>query len=64
MNPDISQPVYSSLSGISNVLLINPLPYTAFVWLLSKAKLVLTDSGESKKRPQVWGSSSCDARKY
>ena len=55
MNPDISQPVYSSLSGISNVLLINPLPYTAFVWLLSKAKLVLTDSGGIQEEAPSFG---------
>ncbi|HON26098.1 MAG TPA: UDP-N-acetylglucosamine 2-epimerase (non-hydrolyzing) [Myxococcota bacterium] len=55
MNPDISQPVYSSLNGISNVLLINPLPYTAFVWLLSKAKLVLTDSGGIQEEAPSFG---------
>jgi UDP-N-acetylglucosamine 2-epimerase (non-hydrolysing) len=44
-NPSISGPVRSILSGLSNVHLIEPLDYPAFVALLDASYLVLTDSG-------------------
>lgn len=45
LNPNVTDIVYSRLKGISNVKLINPLGYPAFVWLMNKACLILTDSG-------------------
>lgn len=45
LNPNVQQPVSELLSGIDNVKLINPLAYPAFVWLMNKSKLIITDSG-------------------
>jgi UDP-N-acetylglucosamine 2-epimerase (non-hydrolysing) len=45
LNPNVSKPVYEILSNINNVYLINPLGYPAFVWLMKKSYLILTDSG-------------------
>ena len=45
LNPNVQKPVYELLDGISNIKLITPLSYPAFVWLMSKAYLIITDSG-------------------
>lgn len=45
MNPKILDPVQKLLGGISNIHLIQPLEYEAFVYLLNHSHLVLTDSG-------------------
>ncbi|AQX14249.1 UDP-N-acetylglucosamine 2-epimerase [Elizabethkingia meningoseptica] len=45
LNPHVKEPVYNILSNINNVKLISPLAYPAFVWLMSKAYIILTDSG-------------------
>jgi UDP-N-acetylglucosamine 2-epimerase (non-hydrolysing) len=45
LNPNVQKPVYELLSGLSNVKLIPPLAYPAFVWLMNKSYLILTDSG-------------------
>lgn len=45
LNPNVQEPVNRILSGIDNVYLIEPQDYLPFVYLLSKAYLILTDSG-------------------
>ncbi len=45
LNPNVREPVGKILSEISNVHLIEPLSYEEFVHLMSKAYLLLTDSG-------------------
>jgi len=45
LNPNVREPVNRLLSGISNVYLIEPLDYLPFVFLMSRAYIVLTDSG-------------------
>ena len=45
LNPNVQKPVYSILKGNPNIHLIDPLSYEAFVWLMDKAKIVITDSG-------------------
>ena len=45
LNPNVRDPVYSLLSGIANIHLINPLNYPDFIWFLNEAFIVLTDSG-------------------
>ena len=44
-NPNVRQVVNSVLSGIDNVLLIDPLDYMPLVHLMKRAYMVLTDSG-------------------
>lgn len=45
LNPQVQKPVYEILGGIANVSLIDPLGYPAFVWLMIKSYIILTDSG-------------------
>ncbi|HLT41832.1 MAG TPA: UDP-N-acetylglucosamine 2-epimerase (non-hydrolyzing) [Sphingobacteriaceae bacterium] len=45
LNPNVQKPVYELLSNIDNVKLIDPLSYPAFVWLMEKSYLIITDSG-------------------
>jgi UDP-N-acetylglucosamine 2-epimerase (non-hydrolysing) len=45
LNPNVKIPVESMLSGLPNVNLIDPLDYVPFVYLMSQAYLILTDSG-------------------
>ena len=45
LNPNVQKPVFELLSNIPNINLINPLSYPAFVWLMEKSHLIITDSG-------------------
>lgn len=45
LNPKVQKPVYEILGDKENVKLIAPLAYPAFVWLMNKSELVITDSG-------------------
>jgi UDP-N-acetylglucosamine 2-epimerase (non-hydrolysing) len=45
LNPRVREPVYSALDDLERVYLLDPLPYTSFVWLMNQAYLILTDSG-------------------
>ena len=38
-------PVHEILSGIDNIFLVKPLAYAAFIWLMEKSYLIITDSG-------------------
>lgn len=45
LNPNVKEPVYKILSGIENITLISPLAYPAFIWLMDKSYIIITDSG-------------------
>jgi UDP-N-acetylglucosamine 2-epimerase (non-hydrolysing) len=45
LNPNVQQIVHSSLSELSNIHLIEPLPYPELVWLMNSSYFVMTDSG-------------------
>ncbi len=45
LNPNVEKPVRKLLGRINNIRLIKPLGYIDFVQLMSKAYLILTDSG-------------------
>ena len=45
LNPNVQKPVNSILSNIDNISLVSPLPYEAFLWLMNKSKIIITDSG-------------------
>lgn len=45
LNPNVQKPVRRILGRIENVYLIEPLDYSSFVWIMSRAYLILTDSG-------------------
>lgn len=45
LNPNVQEPVNRLLKNTKNVFLIDPLDYLPFVYLMSRAYLILTDSG-------------------
>jgi UDP-N-acetylglucosamine 2-epimerase (non-hydrolysing) len=45
LNPKVREPVFNLLSGHDNIYLIEPLSYLPFVALMSRSRIVLTDSG-------------------
>lgn len=45
LNPNVQGPVNEHLAGLDNVHLIEPLDYLAFVRLMQRAHVILTDSG-------------------
>jgi len=45
LNPQVKLPAERALSGIANVHLLSPQDYLPFVYLMSRATLILTDSG-------------------
>jgi UDP-N-acetylglucosamine 2-epimerase (non-hydrolysing) len=45
LNPNVQEPVNRILNNIHNVHLIQPLDYPAFIYLMSKSYLLITDSG-------------------
>ena len=45
LNPKVQDPVNRILSGLDNILLIDPLAYQDFIWLMNRAKIIITDSG-------------------
>jgi len=45
LNPNVQKPVKDILSNTTNVYLIEPLQYEAFVYLMNKSYFIITDSG-------------------
>lgn len=45
LNPNVREPVHRLLGGSRNVLLMDPLDYLPFTYLMKRAHIVLTDSG-------------------
>lgn len=45
LNPNVREPVNRILSGIDNILLIEPQQYLPFIYLMTRAHIILTDSG-------------------
>ena len=45
LNPNIQEPVNRYLGNKTNIKLVNPLSYPAFVWLMNQSYFILTDSG-------------------
>ena len=54
-NPNVRGLVHRVLSGLSNVDLLEPLSYEHFIWLLSRASLVLSDSGGVLEEAETLG---------
>jgi UDP-N-acetylglucosamine 2-epimerase (non-hydrolysing) len=55
LNPNVQGPVFEYLSNISSVFLIEPQPYESFIWLMSKCKLIITDSGGVQEEAPTLG---------
>ena len=45
LNPKVQDPVNRILGGHDRIMLIAPLSYSPFVWLMNRSTVVLTDSG-------------------
>ncbi|QCU89541.1 non-hydrolyzing UDP-N-acetylglucosamine 2-epimerase [Thiomicrorhabdus sediminis] len=45
MNPNVLGPVRKLLSNVSNIVLIEPLQYEEFIYLMDKSLFIITDSG-------------------
>ena len=45
LNPNVQEPVFKILSDISNIHLIEPLEYESFLYIMSRAYFIITDSG-------------------
>ncbi|MBI5497119.1 MAG: UDP-N-acetylglucosamine 2-epimerase (non-hydrolyzing) [Deltaproteobacteria bacterium] len=55
LNPNVQQPVREILAGLDNFLLLPPLSYVPFLWLLTRAYCVVTDSGGIQEEAAVLG---------
>ncbi|MBF0294997.1 MAG: UDP-N-acetylglucosamine 2-epimerase (non-hydrolyzing) [Magnetococcales bacterium] len=55
LNPNVIGPVTERLGGIDNIRLIPPVDYLAFVALLDRSTLVLTDSGGVQEEAPSFG---------
>ncbi|HCM47823.1 MAG TPA: UDP-N-acetylglucosamine 2-epimerase (non-hydrolyzing) [Colwellia sp.] len=45
LNPNVREPVNRLLQGIDNIFLIEPQEYLPFIYLMTQAHIILTDSG-------------------
>ncbi|MGI2180141.1 non-hydrolyzing UDP-N-acetylglucosamine 2-epimerase [Shewanella frigidimarina] len=45
LNPNVREPVNRMLDGIDNIYLIEPQQYLPFIYLMTRAYIILTDSG-------------------
>jgi UDP-N-acetylglucosamine 2-epimerase (non-hydrolysing) len=45
LNPNVQQVVYKILGNTPNILLLDPLDYEVFIWLLNQSYIIITDSG-------------------
>lgn len=55
LNPAVQGVVYESLAGLENVALLAPLPYDQMVYLMSRAEIILTDSGGIQEEGPTFG---------
>lgn len=45
LNPKVQEPVKRILSEVENIILIDPLAYQDFIWLMNRSKIIISDSG-------------------
>ena len=57
LNPNVREPVMSTLSGFRNICLIEPVSYAPFVYLMDKCDLIITDSGGIQEEASSIGKS-------
>lgn len=55
LNPNVRRPVEAILAGHPRIALLEPMPYDAFVWLLDRSHLVMTDSGGVQEEAPALG---------
>ncbi len=55
LNPNVNDPVRQRLSDCERIYLTKPLNYPDFVWLMSRAYIILTDSGGIQEEAPALG---------
>lgn len=55
LNPNVMQPVHDILAGIKNIILIKPIDYLSFTYLMMKSWIILTDSGGIQEEAPALG---------
>ena len=45
LNPNVQKPVNELLGDVPNIHLLSPLSYPAFLWLMNRSYMIITDSG-------------------
>jgi UDP-N-acetylglucosamine 2-epimerase (non-hydrolysing) len=45
LNPKVQEPVNRILKDIDNIILIDPLAYQDFIWMMNRSRIIITDSG-------------------
>lgn len=55
LNPNVKDIVYEKLANKTNIYLIPPVSYPAFVWLMQKSFLIVTDSGGIQEEAPTLG---------
>lgn len=55
LNPNVLEPVHSILKNKSNILLIEPVEYPAFIWLMQKSFFLISDSGGIQEEAPTFG---------
>jgi UDP-N-acetylglucosamine 2-epimerase (non-hydrolysing) len=55
MNPNVQKPVYEILGNHPKIHLIKPVGYLAFVYLMSQAHIIITDSGGIQEEAPALG---------
>jgi UDP-N-acetylglucosamine 2-epimerase (non-hydrolysing) len=45
LNPKVQEPVNRILKGVDNIILIDPLAYQDFIWMMNRSRIIITDSG-------------------
>lgn len=55
LNPNVREPVNRILKGINNIFLIEPQQYLPFIYLMTRAHIILTDSGGIQEEAPSFG---------
>jgi len=55
LNPQIALPVSKLLSTASNIILVKPIQYAEFLYLMNKSFLIISDSGGIQEESQIIG---------
>ncbi len=54
-NPNVREVVNTQLGSCDNIILLEPLAYSDFIWMMSKSCLILTDSGGVQEEAPTLG---------
>lgn len=55
LNPNVRKVVYPLIGRIRNIILVEPVDYEAFVWLMDRSFMIITDSGGIQEEAPALG---------